>query len=45
MPGWGVIPTIRVADMAEALAFYVGPLEFSLERGGENEANSAADAR
>jgi uncharacterized glyoxalase superfamily protein PhnB len=46
--GWGVIPTIRVEAMAEALAFYLGPLEFSLERGGENENNSAltrGDAR
>ena len=48
MANWGVIPTIRVSDMAEALAFYLGPLEFSLERGGENEGNSAltrGDAR
>jgi uncharacterized glyoxalase superfamily protein PhnB len=41
VPGWGVIPTIRVADMGEALAFYVGRLDFGLERGGEGEANSA----
>jgi uncharacterized glyoxalase superfamily protein PhnB len=26
--------------MAEALAFYLGPLEFTLERGGDNEDNS-----
>lgn len=48
MGGWGVIPTIRVRDMAEALAFYLGPLEFTLERGGEAEINSAltrGDAR
>ena len=48
MAGWGVIPTIRLEDMAEALAFYLGPLEFSLERGGESESNSAltrGDAR
>jgi len=34
--------------MGEALAFYLGPLEFTLERGGENESNSAlsrGDAR
>jgi uncharacterized glyoxalase superfamily protein PhnB len=46
--GWGVIPTIRVGDMAQALAFYLGPLEFSLERGGEGEVNSSltrGDAR
>jgi uncharacterized glyoxalase superfamily protein PhnB len=48
MTGWGVIPTIRVQDMAEALAFYLGPLEFTLERGGGEEINSAVsrgDAR
>jgi uncharacterized glyoxalase superfamily protein PhnB len=48
VPGWGVIPTIRVEDMADALAFYLGPLEFTLERGGEGEGNSAlvrGDAR
>ena len=37
----GVTPSIRVRDMAEALAFYLGPLEFTLERGGESESNSA----
>jgi uncharacterized glyoxalase superfamily protein PhnB len=45
---YGVIPAIRVREMAEALAFYLGPLEFTLERGGENESNSAlvrGDAR
>lgn len=44
----GVVPSIRVRNMAEALAFYLGPLEFTLERGGEREANSAVcrgDAR
>ena len=48
MSGWGVIPTIRVRDMAEALAFYLGTLEFTLERGGEGEVNSSVsrgDAR
>ena len=48
MAEWGVIPAIRVRDMAAALAFYLGPLEFSLERGGEGESNSAVsrgDAR
>jgi uncharacterized glyoxalase superfamily protein PhnB len=46
--GFGVTPTIRIKDMAEALAFYTGPLEFTLERGGEGEANCAltrGDAR
>jgi uncharacterized glyoxalase superfamily protein PhnB len=46
MSGFGVTPTIRVRDMAEALAFYAGPLEFTVER--EHEGNSAVkrgDAR
>ena len=46
--GLGVVPTIRVDDKADALALYVGPLEFTLERGGEGEGNSAlvrGDAR
>lgn len=41
MPGWGVIPSIRVRDMAEALAFYIGQLEFTLESGGEGATNSS----
>ena len=48
MSGWGVIPAIRVRDLAEALAFYLGPLEFTLDRGGAGEGNSAisrGDAR
>ena len=48
MSGWGVIPSIRVRDMAEALAFYLGPLEFSLESGGADASNSSVsrgDAR
>jgi uncharacterized glyoxalase superfamily protein PhnB len=46
MSGFGVTPTIRVRDMAEALAFYSGPLEFTVER--EHEGNSVVkrgDAR
>jgi uncharacterized glyoxalase superfamily protein PhnB len=31
MSGWSVIPSIRVADLAEALDFYVGRLGFTLE--------------
>jgi uncharacterized glyoxalase superfamily protein PhnB len=38
---WGVVPSIRVRDMAEALAFYTGPLEFTLDRGGDGEGNSS----
>jgi uncharacterized glyoxalase superfamily protein PhnB len=48
MPGWGVIPSIRVRDMAEALAFYTGRLEFTLDSGGEGTTNSSltrGDAR
>jgi catechol 2,3-dioxygenase-like lactoylglutathione lyase family enzyme len=46
--GWGVIPAIRVPNMADALAFYAGPLEFTVERGGEADSNVAlvrGDAR
>jgi uncharacterized glyoxalase superfamily protein PhnB len=48
MPGWGVIPSIRVRDMAEALAFYTGRLEFTLNSGGDAATNSSlsrGDAR
>jgi len=41
VPGWGVIPSIRVEDMAEALAFYVGRLEFTLTSGGDDAPNSS----
>ena len=41
MPGWGVIPSIRVRDMAEALAFYIDQLEFTLASGGEGAPNSS----
>ena len=43
-----MIPSIRVRDMAEALAFYLGPLEFDLAGGGEDASNSSVsrgDAR
>ena len=33
------VPAIRVRDMAKALAFYLGPLEFSLKRGGDAQSN------
>ena len=48
MPGWGVIPSIRVSDMAEALDFYVGRLGFSTARENVEEGNvsvSRGDAR
>jgi hypothetical protein len=32
------VPSIRVRDMAKALAFYLGPLEFKLKRGGVSAA-------
>jgi uncharacterized glyoxalase superfamily protein PhnB len=38
---WGVIPSIRVRDMAEALDFYRGTLEFTLDGGGGEASNSA----
>jgi uncharacterized glyoxalase superfamily protein PhnB len=38
---WGVIPSIRVRDMAEALAFYRGALEFTLDSGGDDASNSS----
>jgi uncharacterized glyoxalase superfamily protein PhnB len=44
----GVIPTIRVSDMAASLPFYLDQLGFSLERGGPGSDNSAlqrGDAR
>ncbi|MGH2472395.1 MAG: VOC family protein [Candidatus Limnocylindria bacterium] len=37
----GAVTSIRVRDMAKALAFYTGPLEFKLDRGGEGEGNSS----
>ena len=40
---WGVIPSIRVRDMAEALAFYRGPLEFTLVSGGDDATNSSLE--
>jgi uncharacterized glyoxalase superfamily protein PhnB len=44
--GGGVIPAIRVRDMAKALAFYTGPLEFELVRKGEsNSVVSRGNAR
>ena len=44
----GVIPTMRVSDMAARLAFYLDQLGFSLERGGPTSDNCAlqrGDAR
>jgi uncharacterized glyoxalase superfamily protein PhnB len=38
---WGVIPSIRVRNMAEALAFYRDMLEFTLDSGGDDASNSA----
>lgn len=48
MPGWAVIPTIRVPDMAEALAFYCDLLGFTLDRGDVAQDNNSlirGDAR
>ena len=41
MTQWEVIPAIRVRDMAEALAFYRGTLEFTLDSGGDDESHSS----
>ena len=41
MTEWGVIPSIRVLDMAKALAFYRDTLEFTLDSGGEDATNSS----
>src|SRR5436190_3138374 len=41
MAQWGVIPSIRVRDMAEALAFYRGTLGFTLDSGGDDATNSS----
>lgn len=41
MTQWGVIPSIRVRDMAEALAFYRTTLEFTLDSGGDDATNSS----
>jgi uncharacterized glyoxalase superfamily protein PhnB len=46
--GWGVIPSIRVSDMAEALAFYRGTLEFTVVSGDDGATNASltrGDAR
>ena len=41
MTQWGVIPSIRVRDMAEALAFYRETLGFTLDSGGDDATNSS----
>ena len=48
MAGWAVIPTIRVPDMGEAIAFYRDKLGFSLDRDEYSEINNSlvrGDAR
>jgi len=48
MPGWGVIPSIRVRDLSVALSFYREKLGFVLERpdtGSGNCSLSRGDAR
>lgn len=37
MPGWGVIPAVRVRDMQQAWTFYVDTLGFAVRRGGPDE--------
>jgi len=41
MTQWGVIPSIRVRDMAEALTFYRDTLGFTLDSGGDDATNSS----
>lgn len=41
MPGYNVIPSIRVRDVPRALEFYIGTLGFELVRGGPDEENSS----
>src|SRR3954453_20816917 len=41
MAQWGVIPSIRVREMAPALAFYRGTLGFTLDSGGDEATNSS----
>ena len=41
MAQWGVIPSIRVRDMAKALAFYRGTLDFTVDSGGDEATNSS----
>jgi catechol 2,3-dioxygenase-like lactoylglutathione lyase family enzyme len=46
MPGWGVIPAIRVPDVAGALAFYRDVLGFDVERDDpQNSVVTRGDAR
>lgn len=39
MSGYGVIPSVRVADLSAALAFYRDTLGFDVDRGDETDAN------
>jgi hypothetical protein len=41
MPGLGVIPSIRVRNMAEALPFNTGQLKFTVQSGGDDAHNSS----
>jgi len=43
MAEWGVIPSIRVQSMRDALRFYVETLEFDVKSGGEDASNSSLD--
>lgn len=48
MAGWAVIPTMRVPDMDEAIAFYRDKLGFSLDRDEYSQVNNSlvrGDAR
>ncbi len=41
MAGWGVIPALRVENMAEAIDYYTRVLGFTIRRGGPGEEHSA----
>lgn len=41
MPGYNVIPSIRVRDVPRSLAFYLDTLGFELVRGGPTEDNTS----
>ena len=43
MPGWGVIPSIRVRDMKQSLDFYQSRLGFNVARGGPDDDNVSMD--
>ena len=43
MTTWAIIPSVRVADMAEALRFYRDVLGFEVLRGGPEDSNCSLE--